>query len=402
MSNLLLTVGASGLLRNAHYVVPTGKLIAERTLLVEPAGTNLVLNSGEPDHVTSWTRSRATVTPNVDIAPDGTLVADRLVEDTGVTTSHRVYSTVFTITADGNVCVSRFMKRGTRSWAVLGLIDSLETNRALVYFDLANGAVGSEALLGTGTILDAGVRSWGRDWYRCWATANLASGITSARHYTGLASGDGGQLYTGDGASFAILGWAQAENGAVVPSSYIPSGATATTRVADSLYLDYPAAPEEMTVYVRGIDVGTFVVTGANKRILNIGTSNPGNPPRLSLGVDSIGRAFASVADGSGGATQQSLITPSPVPVRGDIVEWRATWDHPNRQTRCHVSVNGGSEASGELSAGGVTFAAWAAARVYLAGLTSESAPFAYTHIAIAKGTQTLKTMRRLAGLRGV
>ena len=61
--------------------------------LIEPAGTNLVPFSEEFDNA-AWTKTRATISADAVVAPDGTLTADKLVEDATAANSHGMKDTV--------------------------------------------------------------------------------------------------------------------------------------------------------------------------------------------------------------------------------------------------------------------------------------------------------------------
>ncbi|MDT9298437.1 MAG: hypothetical protein P5700_26220, partial [Arthrospira platensis PCC 7345] len=60
--------------------------------LVEEQRTNLVSWSEDFDNAT-WTKTRASITPNVIVALDGNLTGDKLVEDSSTNTAHHVNRT---------------------------------------------------------------------------------------------------------------------------------------------------------------------------------------------------------------------------------------------------------------------------------------------------------------------
>lgn len=186
---------------------------------------NLSPRAEELDNA-AWTKNQATASANTDTAPDGTATADRLVEDATASVQHRAYSaTVLTIGDGANVTISRFLKAGTRTWALLGAIDTTESKGARVYFNLATGEIGATLLApGVGqSVIARGIETdaaWGAGWYRCWVVVNMGAGVTSIRHYLGLASGNNGQVYSGDGASYVIAWGAQTRVGQV-PGKYV-------------------------------------------------------------------------------------------------------------------------------------------------------------------------------------
>lgn len=225
----------------------------------DPERENLSPRSEELDHA-DWTKSRTTVGTNADVAPDGTTTADRLIEDSTASATHRAYSAnLITITDGATVVVSRFLKPGTRTWALLGLIDSGESKGARVYFNLATGEIGSNVITGSGpTIVGSGILrnpNW-RGYLRCWVAVTLGAGVTGARHYLGLASADNGANFSGDGASYLSAWGAQTEDNCTGPSDYIKAVATAVTRPNPNVTYEARIA-EAINVRRDLFDVGT-------------------------------------------------------------------------------------------------------------------------------------------------
>ena len=188
-----------------------------RGLLVEEQRTNLLLRSEEFNNL-SWNKARSSIAANATTSPDGTINADKLVENTDVSTSHGM-NQVFTGTAASHT-FAIYVKAGERSQIRMKLFNgTVFVNET--YFDLATGTVGA----GTGgTITNAG-----NGWYRCSITGTLAAASCQAQVF--LAVG-GSENYTGDGVSGAFLYGAQVEAGAFA-TSYIPTVASTVTRSAD-------------------------------------------------------------------------------------------------------------------------------------------------------------------------
>ncbi|MDT9186069.1 phage head spike fiber domain-containing protein, partial [Limnospira sp. PMC 289.06] len=89
-------VDAAGRIRTAAVNKPrytfnpeTGERLGS---LVEEQRTNLVSWSEDFDNAT-WTKTRASITPNVIVALDGNLTGDKLVEDSSTNTAHHVNRT---------------------------------------------------------------------------------------------------------------------------------------------------------------------------------------------------------------------------------------------------------------------------------------------------------------------
>jgi hypothetical protein len=110
MATLQIQTAGTGVVRDAHYVTPTGASTPVRTLLLEPQRTNLCIRSEEFDTWTSVGGNTA-VTANSAIAPDGTATADTL---TAIGANGRI-TRPCTFTGDGEKCLSVFLKQGTAS-----------------------------------------------------------------------------------------------------------------------------------------------------------------------------------------------------------------------------------------------------------------------------------------------
>lgn len=217
-------------------------------LLLEGSRVNSCLQSEA--FGTTWVPTRASISSNADTAPDGTTTADRLIEDATATNSHPVIQAV-TITANGNYAASVFAKAGTRSWILLQF--ERHSNGAINaqrYFNLATGALGTASANGGATIIASGIVPLANGWYRCYVSGNIAGGFTDGAIRVGLATGDGGAIYSGDGASYVSLWGGQLEAGAF-PSSYIKTTTAAVTRAADSLTVPFNFGPMDMTVLAR-------------------------------------------------------------------------------------------------------------------------------------------------------
>lgn len=253
-------------------------------LLIEEQRTNLLTYSEQFDNA-AWTKGGATIGANVAVSPDGTASADKLIEDTSVSTSHRALRSFAAIT-NAVYTYSVFLKKDTRTWACLNLFDG--TNTWSAFFNLATGAVGT--ISGTGTT--AKIESVGSDWFRCSVTATGA--FTQA--VTSLATGDNGNIYTGDGTSGIYIWGAQLEVGSF-PTSYIPTTTAQVTRAADIASVNVLSPwfnASEGTLFVEGSRMGTSLTalcglsdTTASNRVLIRGLGpNDANLKIVSGGVN--------------------------------------------------------------------------------------------------------------------
>lgn len=207
-----LQTAAAGVARFEHNPV-TGESLG---LEIEEQRTNLVVRSEE--FGTTWTATNITVTANQIIAPDGTLTADQLT-DNSTSGFHQAGQTV-SLTSGTTYTLSVYAKRGTTNVS-LRLNDG--TNFARADFDLSNGT----STLTTGT--SASITAVGNGWYRCTltgtATATTASGSALVMVKSIFS-------YVGTGEYVYVWG-AQLEAGAFA-TSYIKTEGSQVTRSADS------------------------------------------------------------------------------------------------------------------------------------------------------------------------
>jgi hypothetical protein len=350
-------------------------------LLLEPQRTNLCIRSEEFD---TWTDvSTCNVTANTTIAPDGATTADTLTAT--LTASARRRDCTFT--GDGEKAVAVFLKAGTSGLVRVALVDgTAPATRHSVNVTWTAGVPALTTNVGAGTLYP--VQAYGNGWYRIMfsATGVVAANSNSVRIFPDVTSGTG-----------TVLAWgAQAEN-AVVPSSYIPTAATTITRNADSLYWALASlVPREMTVYVRIINVGAFILTAATRGAWHIGGTTAGANPRMSgFGAASGNQLVTLYHDGT--TQRTALASPSPVPVLADVVEGRSVLN-PDWTVTSGVSVNGGAEVTATSAASGPA-AAFNLARFWLGSTPAAEQPAAYTNVAIATGTRSRAEMRGLAGV---
>ena len=223
--------------------------ITDKGLLVEEARTNLLLRSQEFDNA-SWTKTASAASANTTTAPDGTLTADSIIEDTTATSQHRT-SQAATVSSGAAYTFSVYAKANTRLGVYLRIITA--TTVAQASFNLQTGAINSN-LSGSATIT-----ALANGWYRCAVTGTTDG--TTATCYANLqstASEVGIGSYTGDGTSGIYLWGAQLEAGAFA-TSYIPTTTASATRAADVGYVSYTP---------------TFPITMVGRAIPNVNDAN--------------------------------------------------------------------------------------------------------------------------------
>jgi len=197
-------------------------------VLIENAATNLVFQSQDFDNA-SWSKTRTTVTANATTAPDSTATAEKLIEDTSVTTSHFI-SQNQTLTANLFYTMSVYAKASERSRIVLRVGNSANwtTGTPSVGFNLSTGTLFSVS----GDSTSSGtIQPIGNGWYRCSITAQFGTTTASGGLVINLDNSTSIN-YTGDGTSGVYIWGAQIETGSLA-SSYIKTTTAAVTRAAD-------------------------------------------------------------------------------------------------------------------------------------------------------------------------
>ena len=190
--------------------------------LIEGASTNIQVRSEEFDNA-AWAKTNLnTVTANATTAPDGTTTADKMIEDSAVTASHRV-SDVVTHTA-GTSTLSVYAKADTRDQLILSAGSTAIFAIQGAVFDLTLGTISTAPTLGA-----AKIEALSDGWYRCSATGTTTAAVTTS--FIGMAVA-GDSAYTGDNASGLYIWGAQVE---ALPfaSSYIPTTTASVTRAGD-------------------------------------------------------------------------------------------------------------------------------------------------------------------------
>ena len=267
-------VGSDGLIKTAPENVPrfdhnpvTGESLG---LLVEEQRANLLLRSEE--FGTTWIPSNASVASNSTAAPDGTISADKLTEDSSASTVHRIQQTVNFAAA--TVTYSVYLKAASRNFALLVGFNGTNNRYIDCKFNLVNGTVDT-IVNGSAAITPAG-----NGWYRCSVTAATTVTANNILYvYAASVAGGGAnyESYTGDGTSGIYIWGAQLEAG-TFPTSYIPTTDSAATRSADVASITGSA----FSSWYRQ-DEGTFFVnatvpqpSGGNRRIA-FATDGTGN-----------------------------------------------------------------------------------------------------------------------------
>ncbi len=250
--SLLADVGtiAETVSRNSPqtYVTPSGQLATapENTLIpsyrdgrygfeIFEARTNVFQRSQELDNA-YWTKSGATISANVGVAPDGTTTADLLTESTS-NSNHRITNSSAPVQENTLQNFSVFLQAPETNARFFGRI-RLETNIGFLgetIFNLQDGTVQSPSAT-------QGIEPLGNGIFRVWFTAEAQTGATTINNSgvylwdTSSGGSGGGDVYQGDGVSGVLVWGFQLEQGATV-SPYIPTTTAAVTRDATNVNL---------------------------------------------------------------------------------------------------------------------------------------------------------------------
>jgi len=190
------------------------------SILVEPQRTNLLTYSEQFDNV-SWIKSNLSITANATTAPDGTLTADKLVENSS-NANHLVQKAV--VASNAVYTFSVFAKKSERNWVVLrGVNASFQNVKA--WFNIDAGTIGTLENGATAKITNVG-----NGWYKLEMT--IPSFSTGFEFRVSTSTGNNVDSYTGDGTSGLFIWGAQLEAGSYA-TSYIPTVASSVTRNAD-------------------------------------------------------------------------------------------------------------------------------------------------------------------------
>jgi hypothetical protein len=206
-------------------------------LLIEESRTNFLTYS--VDFSQQFTGYGCSFTANTTVAPDGTITATTLIEDTA-NNSHLLSGyTGIPQAGNGTHTFSCFAKAKERS------VIALSTNQAIgkhaaATFDLQGGVVSQYGGTNDGDVdyVDSSITHIGNGWYRCSLTYTKTIGdvwpnieIVDTPTYT--YTNYGRRNYQGDGTSGVYVWGVQFEQNSSFPTSYIPTSGSTSTRGAD-------------------------------------------------------------------------------------------------------------------------------------------------------------------------
>ena len=284
----------------------SGGTVGTPALLVEPAGTNLALQS--QDFLTTWAPTNITVTTGSTAAftaPDGTTTADLLTAS--ASGSARIIQS-FTFVSGTTYSYSAFAKAGSGFFGLTMENGAIGSGVAVIW-NLNTGAFTVSGTTGAGyTLQSQGIENYGNGWYRCRMTVLLGLNVAgNIRANTSDGTMSSVVIQSASGNTAYIWG-AQLETGSVA-TSYIPTTTGTVSRSADVISVSGAVSGSigqtEGTIYAE-VDVRNIADTKAiiqsddgtvdNRLILFIGTA----PNRIQ---------FLTVAAGANSIVSGSIAT---------------------------------------------------------------------------------------------
>ena len=175
-----------------------------------PAIKNLIQYTEQLDNAYWIISDVLPVTANATIAPDGTLTADKVTENTATSITHFIRSTGILISSSTQYTWSIYAKAGERTFidVALGTASFWVNSSRSATFNLTTGAI----VAVSASPLVASITPAGNGWYRCSITATSAatSGMSSNGSVR-LCNASASNTYNGDGVSGVFLWGGQLE-----------------------------------------------------------------------------------------------------------------------------------------------------------------------------------------------
>lgn len=260
-------------------------------LKCEPQSTNLFTYS--EDFSTSWSASRASVSVNQILSPDGTQNADKIIQSTGQTFSGGVFLAL--TTSISNYTLSVFAKKSEKDYLILG---TASNGNLFTWFNLNTGQIET---ISSG--YNAKMENYGNGWYRC--SISFSESVGGGRNmFIYSADTDNSQVVTDSGGIY-IFG-AQLEQ-LSYPTSYIPTSGATVTRLADAIDGFGTAQTFNSSEGVLFVDAKAFIGAGGGTRRVALFDVSGTKNVRIQFS-NGAGDIFAVLQDGAT-VTLSDLVT---------------------------------------------------------------------------------------------
>jgi hypothetical protein len=265
------------------------------SLLLEPQRTNTILRSQDLSNA-SWTKTNVTITQNAITSPIESFNSDAIVENSGTNTvfGFHAASRPSGLTIGTTYSVSFFAKKITRDWCYFDDFNAFQTPRVLVFFNLANGTVGTSQI----GVLNPKMENYGNGWYRC--SFQFVASSTLIDYRIASATSDNTVSYSGTiGQESISVTACQFEAGSYA-TSYIPTTSATVTRLADACSktgISSLIGQTEGVLYWEGVVLNQTDIVAINRSTVNgiYITKGSGNLYRAAIYNSSSVIQFADV-----------------------------------------------------------------------------------------------------------
>jgi hypothetical protein len=241
-------------------------------LLCEEQRTNLVLWA-EALQTVVWTKTGVSVLVDQTIAPDGTLTADSVIENTD-TSEHFIRQFV---PAGATINTSSVYVKKLPTGAARSLRIRMGDNSGFIgsaHFNLT-----TKQFYSVTPTLTAKIEEFADGWFRCSVTTtNASSGVNVGAELYMVQEGQTGTQYAGDNTSGLYMWGAQFEAGSF-PTSYIKTEGSQVTRVRDNIQRVITPSRSK-TFYTSG-----RLLAGGFNRLMFAGQSSNYTSNFISLGI---------------------------------------------------------------------------------------------------------------------
>lgn len=206
---------------------------------------NLLLRSDEIDNA-AWTSvGLGSVTANALAAPDGTVTAELLVQDTS-SGGHYRRQNVTVASAAADYALSCCFHSANRGWAFMLMEEQTGGQSAYAFFNLGAGTVGTVTSSTNMASARAFIVAKGNGWFECHFVARKTNAATVIQARLCASTADNTLTYTGS-AEGSIYAWR-----ANMAQSSVPTRSVQTTSAAVAA-----STQQSSNLYVKGLPVST-------------------------------------------------------------------------------------------------------------------------------------------------